>query len=49
MGPGPSGLTQRIAEVPDREADVVAARVKEHLGNMQATLDGLKSAAESAG
>ena len=49
LGPGPSGLTRRIAEVPDREADVIAARVKEHHGNMQATLDGLKSAAERAG
>lgn len=49
LGPGPSGLTRRIAEVPDREAEVVAARVKEHNGNMHATLDGLKSAAERAG
>lgn len=49
MGPGPSGLTRRISEVPDRETDVIAARVKEHQGNMQATLDGLKTAAERAG
>ena len=49
LGPGPSGLTRRIAEVPDREAEVVAARVKEHHGNMQATLAALKSAAEQAG
>ena len=49
LGPGPSGLTRRIAEVPDREAEVVAARVNEHHGNMQSTLDGLKSAAERDG
>ena len=49
LGPGPSGLTRRIAEVPDREAEVVAARVNEHRSNMNSTLDGLKSAAEQAG
>lgn len=46
MGPGPSGLTARIAELPDREEDIVAARSAEHRRNMQATLEGLKAAAE---
>jgi uncharacterized protein YndB with AHSA1/START domain len=46
IGPGPSGLTARIAELPDREADIIAARTAEHRRNMQATLEGLKAAAE---
>lgn len=48
MGPGPSGLTAAIAAKPDREADIINARIKEHTRNMQATLDGLKAHAESA-
>ncbi|MGQ4809898.1 hypothetical protein NKDENANG_03334 [Candidatus Entotheonellaceae bacterium PAL068K] len=46
LGPGPSGLTARIAEVPDREEDVIVARIAEHRRNMQTTLAGLKTAAE---
>jgi uncharacterized protein YndB with AHSA1/START domain len=47
LGPGPSGLTARIAELPDREEDIITARTAEHRRNMQTTLAGLKSAAES--
>ena len=46
LGPGPSGLTARIAELPDREEDIVAARTAEHRRNMQITLNGLKACAE---
>jgi hypothetical protein len=46
IGPGPSGLTARIAELPDREEDIIAARTTEHRRNMQATLAALKAAAE---
>lgn len=46
IGPGPSGLTAVIAERPGREEDIVAARIAEHQRNMQATLEGLKAAAE---
>jgi uncharacterized protein YndB with AHSA1/START domain len=46
IGPGPSGLTARIAELPDREADIIAARTAEHRRNMESTLAGLKAAAE---
>lgn len=49
LGPGPSGLTQRISEIPEREEEVVAARVGEHRRNMMSTLDGIKSAAEHDG
>jgi uncharacterized protein YndB with AHSA1/START domain len=46
IGPGPSGITARIAELPDREEDIIAARTAEHHRNMQRTLAGLKAAAE---
>jgi uncharacterized protein YndB with AHSA1/START domain len=46
LGPGPSGLTARIAELPEREEDIIAARTAEHRRNMQTTLAGLKAAAE---
>ena len=46
LGPGPSGLTARIEELPDREEEIVASRTAEHRRNMQATLEGIKSAAE---
>lgn len=46
MGPGPSGLTAVIAEMPDREERIVAIRLKEHERNMMATLEAIKRAAE---
>ena len=46
LGPGPSGLTARIEELPDREEEIVASRTAGHRSNMQATLEGIKSAAE---
>jgi uncharacterized protein YndB with AHSA1/START domain len=49
LGPGPSGLTARIAELPDREEDIVAARTAEQRRNMQTTLEGLKATAEQGG
>lgn len=49
LGPGPSGLTARIAELPEREEDIIAARTAEHRRNMHTTLVGLKTAAEQEG
>jgi uncharacterized protein YndB with AHSA1/START domain len=46
LGPGPSGLTRRIEQVPDREERIVQARVDEHRRNMETTLQSMKSAAE---
>lgn len=46
MGPGPSGLTMAIQQMPDREEEIVANRLGEWTGNMQATLDGIKGLAE---
>ena len=47
MGPGPSGLTMAIQQMPDREEDIVANRLGEWTGNMQSTLDGIKGLAEA--
>jgi uncharacterized protein YndB with AHSA1/START domain len=46
MGPGPSGLTDMIAEMPDREDSIIASRLKEQERNMTATLHAIKRAAE---
>ena len=48
IGPGPSGLTAAVAEVPDKEEAMVANRTEEHRRNMDATLAALKEAAERA-
>jgi len=46
MGPGPSGLTAVIEQMPDLEEKIIANRCAEHSRNMQTTLQGLKAAAE---
>ncbi|PZS21697.1 MAG: cyclase [Pseudonocardiales bacterium] len=46
MGPGLSGLTARIAEVPAIEERIIADRLKEHDRNMMMTLQAIKRAAE---
>ena len=46
MGPGPSGVTQFIAEHPDAEERIVAGRLAAWTANMQATLDGIRGLAE---
>jgi uncharacterized protein YndB with AHSA1/START domain len=46
MGPGPSGLTARIADRPDREEYLIALRLGEHKQNMMTTLQAIKRAAE---
>jgi hypothetical protein len=46
MGPGPSGVTIKIDEMPDREEHIIALRLKELERNMTATLDAIKQAAE---
>jgi hypothetical protein len=46
MGPGPSGLTARIAEMPDLEERIIAGRLKEHERDMMTTLQAIKRAAE---
>ncbi|MGH3868264.1 MAG: hypothetical protein ACRDQ4_19525 [Pseudonocardiaceae bacterium] len=46
MGPGPSGLTAVIAEMPDLGENIIANRLKEHKRNMTATLEAIKRVAE---
>jgi nitroreductase len=43
LGPGPSGITMAITNMPDREPDILRRRVKEHRANMQRVLDGIKA------
>jgi uncharacterized protein YndB with AHSA1/START domain len=47
LGPGPSGLTARIARHPDDEEAIIAARDFEQAANMQAVVDGIKTLAEA--
>ena len=46
MGPGPSGLTAMIAEMPDREESIIAYRLNGQQRNMTATLEAIKRVAE---
>jgi hypothetical protein len=48
MGPAPSGLTQAITAMPDKEERIVARRLQEWERNMRATLEGIKAIAEAA-
>lgn len=43
IGPGPSGISTAIANMPEREPDILRRRVKEHRANMQRVLDGIKA------
>lgn len=42
LGPGPSGISAAIENMPDREPDILRRRVGEHRANMQRVLDGVK-------
>ena len=46
MGPGPSGITALIEQMPDKEEKVIARRLHEWEANMAATLTGIKEMAE---
>jgi Polyketide cyclase / dehydrase and lipid transport len=47
MGPGPSGLTELIEQMPDKEHRILRRRLAEHHTNIVATLAGIKARAES--
>lgn len=47
MGPGPSGVTAIIERHPDQEEQIIEARMANWATNMQATVDGVRSAAEA--
>lgn len=44
LGPGPSGISMAIAQMPDKEPRILRRRVGEHRKNMQAVIDGIKQA-----
>ena len=48
MGPGSSGLTAAIERMPDKEERIIERRLEHHRGNMQATIEGIKTLAESS-
>jgi hypothetical protein len=47
MGPGESGMSELIEQMPDKEHRILRRRLAEHQANMQATLAGIKARAES--
>jgi hypothetical protein len=47
MGPGRSGLSVAIDQMPDKEQKIVFVRMREFERNMTATLDRVKALAES--
>jgi hypothetical protein len=46
IGPGESGISELIAQMPDKESRILRRRLAEHHGNMTATLNGLRDLAE---
>jgi hypothetical protein len=46
LGPGPSGITEAIERMPDKEARILHRRVEEHRANMQRVVDGIKAATQ---
>jgi Polyketide cyclase / dehydrase and lipid transport len=47
MGPGASGISELIEQMPDKEHRILRRRLAEHRANMTATLAGIKSLAEA--
>jgi hypothetical protein len=47
LGPGPSGISFVIESMPDKESRILRRRLAEHRANMEATITGIKSIAES--
>lgn len=46
MGPGPSGLTDAIESMPDKESRIISYRLGEWGANMTANLDGVRRIVE---
>jgi len=49
MGPGESGISELIRQMPDKEHRILRRRLAEHQTNMTATLAGIKTLAEASG
>ncbi|MCP5026528.1 MAG: hypothetical protein GY929_09610 [Actinomycetia bacterium] len=48
LGPGPSGISGAIEQMPDKEPRILARRVSEHRANMELVVAAIKAAAEAA-
>jgi uncharacterized protein YndB with AHSA1/START domain len=48
IGPGESGISTLIEQMPDKEHRILRRRLAEHQANMTATLAGIKDLAETA-
>lgn len=48
LGPGPSGLSGAIAQMPDKEPRILRRRIDEHRANMTRVVEGIKAEAEAA-
>ena len=48
LGPGPSGITRAIEQMPEKEPRILDRRLGEHRANMQEVVDGIRAAAEAA-
>ncbi len=48
MGPGESGISELIVQMPDKEHRILRRRLAEHQANMVATLAGIKDRAEAS-
>ncbi len=47
MGPGPSGITEVMKAMPDKEERIIERRLSEYEAGLTAVLAGIKAAAES--
>ena len=48
IGPGESGISELIEQMPDKEHRILRRRLAEHQANMPATLAGIRDRAESS-
>jgi hypothetical protein len=48
IGPGESGVSELIAQMPDKESRILRRRLAEHQANMTATVEGIRELAEAA-
>ncbi len=46
MGPGPSGISEALKAMPDKEERIIARRLSEYDAGMKAVLAGIRAAAE---
>ena len=47
MGPGESGISELIEQMPDKESRILHRRLAEHHANMTATVEGIRELAEA--